>query len=162
MGSPGAAEVGDSPVDRAAGNLVDTAEEGTGNAAGVVEEEGTLDKHDTAAGTVGIVGEEDTVDRGSHGHPCTARGIVGELPQDIAGIAEGIVGSVSCSSPEEEEELVGAYLRRLAGPGCTAGCWPCCNHHLPPVAAAAAAQEPPECSSVEPFHVQTSFSLHPF
>ena len=110
-GSPGAVGVGDSPVDRAVDNLVDTAEEGTGNVAGVVGEEGTLDMHDTAAGTVGTVGQEDTVDRGSHGHPCTVRGTVGELPQDIAGIAEDIEGSVSCSSPEAEEELAEAYLR---------------------------------------------------
>ena len=162
MGSPGAVEVGGSPVDRAVGNLVDTAEEGTGNAVVVVGEEGTLDMHDTAAGTVGTVGEEDTVDRGSHGHPCTVRGIVGGLRQDIAGIAEGIVGLVSCSSPEEEEELGEAYLRRLAGPGCMAGWWQCCSLHPPLVAAAAAVQEPPECSSVEPFHEQTSFSLRPF
>jgi len=110
-GSPGAVGVVDSPGDRAVDNLVDTAEEGTGNVAGVVGEEGTLDMHDTAAGTVGTVGQEDTVDRGSHGHPCTVRGTVGGLPQDIAGIAEGIEGSVSCSSPEAEEELAEAYLR---------------------------------------------------
>ena len=121
MGSPGAVEVGDIPVDRAVGNLVDTAEEGTGNVVGVVVEEGTLDMHDTAAGTVGTVGQEDTVDRGSHGHPCTVTGTVGELPQDIAGIAEDIEGLVSCSSPEAEEELGVAYLRRLAGQDCTVG-----------------------------------------
>lgn len=163
MGSPGAVEVGDSPGDRALGNLVDTAEEGTGNVAGVVGEEGTLDMHDTAAGTVGTVGQEDTVDRGSHGHPCTVRGTVGELPRDIVGIAEDIEGSVSCSSPVAEEELAEAYLRKLVGQGCTAGWWQCCIHppHLVAVAAAVV-QEPPECSSAEPFHEQTSFSLRPF
>ena len=163
MGSPGAVEAGDSPVDKVVGNLVDTAGEGTGNVAGVVGEEGTLDMHDTAAGTVGTVGQEDTVDRGSHGHPCTVRGTVGELPRDIVGIAEDIEGSVSCSSPVAEEELAEAYLMKLVGQGCTAGWWQCCIHppHLVAVAAAVV-QEPPECSSAEPFHEQTSFSLHPF
>jgi len=123
VGSPGAVEVGDIPVDTAVGNLVDTAEEGTGNVVGVVVEGGTLDMHDTAAGTVGTVGQEDTVDRGSHGHPCTVTGTVVELPQDIADIAEDIEGLVSCSSPEAEEELGEAYLRRLAGQDCTAGWW---------------------------------------
>jgi hypothetical protein len=160
VGSPGAVEVGDSPGDRALGNLVDTAVAVTGKVGGVVGEEGTLDMHDTAAGTVGTVGQEDTVDRGSHGHPCTVRGTVGELPQDIAGIAEDIEGLVSCSSPEAEEELAEAYLRRLLGQGCTAG-W--CNHpqHLVAAVAAAVVQEPPECSSTEPFHELTSFSLRP-
>jgi len=160
VGTPGAVEVGGSPVDRAVDNLVDTAEEDTGNVVGVVGEEGTLDMHDTAAGTVGTVGEEDTVDMGSRVQPCTERGTVGGLPQGIAGIVGGIGGLVSCSSLEEEVVLAEACLRRLSWPGCMAGWWQCCTHPLPPVAVAA--QAPPGCSSAEPSHGQTSFSLHPF
>ena len=65
---------------RAGGSLADTAEGGTGNAVGEEGEEGILDTHDTAAaGIVGTVEEEDTVDMGSRVHPYTVKDIVGVL-----------------------------------------------------------------------------------
>ena len=121
-GSPGAVEAAHSLVGRAGGSLADTAEGGTGNAVGEEGEEGILDTHDTAAaGIVGTVEEEDTVDMGSRVHPYTVRDIVGELQLGIVDIAVGIVGLGSYSSPEEEEELGEAYLRTQEGPGCRAG-----------------------------------------
>ena len=160
-GSPGAVEAAHSLVARAGGSLEDTAEGGTGNAVGEEGEEGILDTHDTAAaGTVGTVEEEDTVDMGSRVHPYTVRDIVGELQLGIVGIAVGIEGLGSYSSPEEEEELGEAYLRTQEGLGCRAGWSQCCNHPLPPVAAAA--PEPPGCSSAAPSREQTSSSPRPF